>query len=245
MLTKYASAKILFTEAEEMGLKPRWETPHGLFSFQHNNKSIYVFYTKLHINSQLGSWMSQDKYVTHIMAQKHSIPDIPFCYTSQIKEVNKFLDTHRMIIQKPVLGQKAENTFLVKKHEELIKQALDDWIFEKYIPGNEYRCLVLEGKVIAMQEKKLNATPEHAWGKVYRTLESQEWNKKMIDIAIEVSQLFQMGFIAVDFILDQDNNIWLLETNSVPGLYSFHNPDEGRQINVASEILTSILKSGR
>lgn len=243
MIRTYASAEILFKEAQEMGLDPQWETPHGLFSIQNNSKSIYVFYTKLHINSQLGAWMSQDKYLTHIMMQKHDLPDIPFCYTTQLKEVNQFLDTHRTIIQKPVLGQKAENTLLIEKHDEIQKGNLDEWIFEKYIPGTEHRYLVLQGKVIAVQEKTLTPTQDHPWKKTYRTLDEVDWNGQMIKMSTDIANLFHMGLLAVDFILNENNKIWILETNSMPSLHSFYHPDEGRVVEVARKILSSIIAS--
>lgn len=240
MIKKYASAQLLFTEAKALGLNPNWETPHGLFSFQQNGKDYFVFYTKLYMNSQLGSWMSQDKYLTHTLLQKYNLPHIPFCYTTQVSEVNKFFATHHSIIQKPVLGQKAENTYLINAREEIRKGSLDEWLFEKYISGIEYRCLILQGKVIAMQERRLAPTTQYPWRKIFRNLEKKEWHNEMSALSLRISQLFHMGFMAVDFILDEENKVWVLEVNSVPGLYSFHHPDEGKTVNVAKEVLVAI-----
>lgn len=243
MIKKYASADTLFNEAQEMGLDPKWETPHGLFSFQHNNQPIYVFYTKLHLNSQLGSWMCQDKYLTRVVLEKHNFPVIPFCYTSEIEDVYKFLDAHRTIIQKPVLGQRSENTHLIKTKDEIITTALDEWIFERYIPGTEYRCLVLEKEVIAMQEKRLVPTLDNPWAKKSIALERPNWNKEMTEMSVAIAHRLQMGLVAVDFILDKDNKIWHLEANSMPGVHYFNNPDEGKGLNVARMILSSVIKN--
>lgn len=242
MIKKYASAQLLFDEAKALDLNPQWETPHGLFSFQQHGKYYFVFYTKLHINSQLGAWMCQDKYLTHTLLQKYHLPHIPFCYTNEINEVNMFFEEHAPIIQKPVLGQKSENTYLMKSLNDLRKGPLDEWLFEKYIVGTEYRCLVLQRKVIALQERRLAPTAQYPWKKRYRTLEKQEWNNEMVTLSQEISNLFHMGFMAVDFILDDENKLWVLETNSMPGLNFLHHPDEGEAMNIAKEILSSILQ---
>ncbi|MBI4067678.1 ATP-grasp domain-containing protein [Candidatus Gottesmanbacteria bacterium] len=243
MIKKYASAELLYAEAFKLGLNPHWESPHGLFSIQYKGKDIFIFYTKLHINSQLGAWMSQDKYLTHIILKKYNLPDIPYCYTTQIKTLNIFFDKHHPIIQKPVLGQRAEDVFLIQKRNEIRQGTLQDWIFEKYMKGKEYRCLVLKGKVIAMQEKILSPTGDYHWRKIIRNLAEKDWNKQMVIYSIKISKIFQLGLMAVDFILDSNRKIWILETNSMPSLYAFHNPDKGPKLNVAKQVLREILST--
>lgn len=165
MLKKYASAKILFEEAKQMGLDPIWLTPDGLFSLKYKNKQKLVYYTKLHINSQLGAWISKDKFLTHIILKNYQFPDIPFCFTTQKKDINRFFDMYHPIIQKPVLGQKGENVFLITEKQDIPMDPLDNYIFEEYKKGVEYRCLILKNKVIAMQEKVLNPSKSHPWRK--------------------------------------------------------------------------------
>lgn len=244
MIRKYVSAELLYKEADKLRLNPIWETPHGLFSIQHKGKSIFIFYTKLHINSQLGAWMSQDKYLTHIILRKNNFPDIPYCYTTQMKTVNLFFDNNNPIIQKPVLGQRAENVYLIRKRGEMKHDlSLQDYIFEKYMEGIEYRCLVLKGKVIALQKKKLALTENHPWGKTIENLDKKVWNKEIISQSLKISEVFHLGFIAVDFILNDEGKLWILETNSMPGLYSFHNPDKGTRLNIAKQVIEVILES--
>jgi glutathione synthase/RimK-type ligase-like ATP-grasp enzyme len=188
--------------------------------------------------------MCQDKYLTHVMLQKHHVPDIPFCYTTQKKEVSKFLYVYHVIIQKPVVGERAQDTTLVKSAVGIPEVSLDTWIFEQYIPGVEYRCLVLEKKVIAMQEKTLSPAPGYPWRKTYRVLDQPVWDPDMVHTATEIAGLFHMGFIAVDFILGRDNIARVLEANSAPGIYSFHHPDEGTSVPVAAKLLAVIMRTG-
>lgn len=235
-----ASAKILFTEAEAMGLQPKWETSYGLFSFAKNSKKHFVFYTKMQTNSQLGAWLSKDKLATKIILQDTSIPLIPYCYTGQKQKVNAFLNTYKMIIKKPLEGENAQGVSLLTTYNQVRKLTnLQQYLFEQYIEGDEYRVLIVKGKVIIVQRKQLTPKAGFPWKKHITTLDV--WDEKLAILAQKVARELQLGFVAGDFILDKKGAYWLLETNSAPGLYPFHYPDAGKSINVAKVLLKSII----
>lgn len=243
MFKKYATAKLLSEEAERQGFTPIWEHPRGLFSITHNGKNLFVYYAKLHINSQLGSWICQDKSLTHTVLDKEGFLTIPYYYGNQPKEVNAFFDKHTRIIQKPVLGEQSKNVHLITRREDIDINNLEDTIFEQFIDGTEYRCLVLNGQTIGMQKKTLDPTPEYPWRKHVTNLEEHEWLPECIKDAHTIASLLHMGFIAVDFMIDATGKRWILELNAMPGLHSFHHPDSGDAQNIAAQLLTAILQS--
>lgn len=241
MLKKYASAKILFEEAEKRGLKPVWETQRGLFSVKSAGKRRYLYYTKLHINSQLGAWICQDKSLARKILEKEGFPNIPYCCSNQVRDVNVFFDTHKTIIQKPQLGERSEDVRLIRKREDIDMSTIEDSIFEKYIEGTEYRCLILNGKTIGMQKKKLRPTDGHPWSKHITNLSPGEWHTELTVVAEDIAKILHMGFIAVDFIIDASGTAWVLELNGTPGLHSFHHPDAGDSVNIAERLFGVIL----
>jgi len=241
MFKKYATAKLLFEEAERQGFTPTWEHPRGLFAIPHKGKNVFVYYAKLHINSQLGSWICQDKSLTHTVLNKEGFLTIPYCYGNQPKEVNAFFDEHTRIIQKPVLGEQSKDVHLITHREDIDMSALEDTIFEEFIDGTEYRCLVLNGKTIGMQKKILDPTPEYPWRKHVTNLVEDAWLPECMKDAQSIASLLHMGFIAVDFMIDHTGKRWILELNAMPGLHSFHHPDSGDPHNIAAKLLDSII----
>lgn len=236
----YASAKILFKEAEELGLNPQWETPYGLFSIQTQKGKQFIFYTKLFSNSQLGSWISQDKYATRLVLEEHKLPVISYCYSTQKAKINEFLNIHKAIIQKPVYGQKAEGVTLITNHQQLKTVFVRDFLYEKYIEGGEYRVWILHGESIAMQFKKNTPDTKHPWKKHIKNLSKSEWQKLLIEMSQKVAKVLHMDFLAVDFIQDKKGKYWLLETNSMPGLYSLYFPDDGEPVKIGKKLLETV-----
>ncbi len=243
MFKKYASAEILYEEAERLGLHPKWETSDGLFSIENDKKTYFVYYTKLFFNTQLGSILCRDKHLTRVVLDKFGMPNIPYLYSNKRREIFAFVDKYKVVVQKPVLGEKAQNVVLIKAASQISFNSLEEIILEKYVEGIEYRCLVLKGKVIAIQKKILNPSKEYPWRKYIENLDKDKWNLKMTRLSEKISSVFKLGFVAADFILDKDYKLWILEINSMPGLFSFHNPDAGKKLNVASVLIKEILRS--
>jgi len=240
MFKKHVSAELLFAEAEARGFHPSWETGCGLFSLVHKKKTVFIYYTKLHCNSQLGSQMCGDKHLARTFLARENFPNIPYCYSNQKAEINRFFDQHTPLIQKPLLGMKAQNVRLISHREEICFENLEDTFFEKYIEGTEYRVLIVQ-KAIAMQKKILKPTEKYPWRKHVTNIPRHEWLPELVSMAESLAQKLHMTCMAVDYIVNTANQVFVLELNSMPGLYSFHHPDTGEPVNIASELLTVIL----
>lgn len=236
-----ASAKILFEEAAKENLNPTWETDYGLFSFKHKDKTVFVYLTKLPINNTLGNWMTQDKFAARVILEKYNLPNIPYCFSTEIKVVNKFLSEQKTIVGKPVLGEQAKNVMLITNHAQIKSLSLKDTIFEKYIEGMEFRYLVLNSEVVGAQQRDLNPSKEYPWRKRITNLEEKEYDKELVSLSLKISKIINQNFLAVDFIVDREGKTWVLELNSMPGLYSWHNPDGGKSKNIAKLIIKAII----
>ncbi len=235
---------MLFEEAERRGLQPRWETACGLFSFFSNSEDVFVYYTKLDANSQLGSQICQDKSLTHAFLAREGVAGIPFCYSKHVAEINRFFDAHHPVVQKPLLGMKSHDVRKISRREELDLDHLEDTLFEQYIDGVEYRCLVL-GETIAMQRKTLDPTDDYPWRKHIANLDRSEWLADLPSLSDTIARRLRMRFMAVDFIVDALGTARVLELNGMPGLHSFSHPDEGAPVEVASALLDAIVAGTR
>ncbi len=233
---------MLFEEAEKRGLRPRWESGCGLFSFPLGGKSVFVYYAKIHGNSQLGDQICRDKSLARAFLAREGFDNIPFCYSKKKTEINAFFDRHRPIVRKPLLGMRSENVLLIADREQIDWSDLENAFFEQYVEGVEHRYLVLDGEVIGVQKKPLDPRPGHPWHKCVINLEKSAWAGHLVKEALSVARLLRMRFLAVDFIVQNDGRSFVLELNGMPGTYLFQHPHEGKQINVAEALLTSIVE---
>ncbi len=239
MFERYVSAEMLFAEAERRGLRPRWETRDGLFSFDQNGRTEYVYYAKLHCNSQLGSQICEDKSLTHAFLERERLPSIPFCYTKRQAEMNAFFDRHHPLVQKPLRGMRSENVRLILKREEIDCGRKEDFLLEKYVDGVEYRYVVL-GETALVQRKDPAPREGYPWRTRVTNLERERWDRDLCAVAESVARKLRMGFMTVDVLVGKDGKPWILELNGMPGLRSFREPDEGEPVDLAARLLDLI-----
>jgi glutathione synthase/RimK-type ligase-like ATP-grasp enzyme len=200
-----------------------------------------VYYTKLHINSQLGAWICQDKSLARKMLEIERLPNIPFCHSNNPADVNRFFDQYHPVIRKPVSGMKSQDVRLISARDDLDPTKIRESIFEQYIRGMEYRYLLLNGEVVGVQQKRLDPIDAYPWRKHIINLEEQDWNQGLASMTRSIAGKLHMRFIAVDFILDASGKAWILELNGMPGLHSFHHPDSGSPHNMAKRLMAAIL----
>lgn len=254
------TTQLFFDEAQKIGLKPQWETDYGLFSvkmpkdltkqvFSANNNSQaiyqvsrqYFFYSRLNLNGLRSYILSKNKHFTRLVLKQHNLSDVPYILPQNRAELDKFFAKHKPIICKPLLGQCSENVFLIKTQKKLNQCALKNNFFEKYLPGVEYRYLVLKNQVIAVQRKELRPIKNKPWNLFYIGIKPAEWNQRIAAQAVKIAQVLGLGLAGVDFIRDNKDNYSLLEVNSVPGIVKMHQPDAGISFNVARKILQAEL----
>lgn len=250
------SSQILFAEAEKLGLNPRWENDYGLFSVElpHSEKNKnnlptreFFFHTNLNLNGERARFLCKNKHFTRLVLAQANFTNIPYCLPASRLELEQFFEEHQPIICKALLGQQSQNVKLVLTKKQLDECSLNLTFFEKFIKGVEYRCLVLQDEMIAVQRKELRPTLSDPWQLFYINLDTAEQDddvliKKLMIEAKKIVQVFNLKWAGIDFIVEENDNFWILEVNSAPGIVKIHYPDEGATINAAKKIWQAIKK---
>lgn len=237
------SSILLFEEAQKRGLNPVWKTTYGLFQCIYHDTPILVYQTKHYGNSQFSAWLTGDKHATHVLLEDHGLPGIPYQFMASPKELETFFRLHQPLIAKPVLGEMSKQVVLVTKRAMLLTFERETTIFEKFINGYEYRVMLLKGRIAAIQEKIPDPAPGVPWRKKRHNLTESQWDPIMADYSQQIHRLIPQEIMAVDFIKDTAGAVWVLEINSMPGLWSFAHPHAGEPIHLAPMVLDIIIKT--
>ncbi|HSX08953.1 MAG TPA: ATP-grasp domain-containing protein [Candidatus Saccharimonadales bacterium] len=236
------TALVLFEEAKKMNLKPQWLTDYGLFSIEINGQFGYVFYSRNMFNSNLSGFLAMDKHATRVVLEQNAMPNIPFGMFKTKKDVILFLDEHKRIIAKPVVGSSSKDVHLISSQHEIPDIVFEKYIFEKFIEGREMRYLVFQNSVIAVHEKVYEG-PINDVEKVKRiSYPKNTWNEKLVKLSIQITKLLFMKFAAVDYLIDKEGSMYVLEVNSSPGLYFFEHPTAGPTIPISRIFLEETIK---
>lgn len=232
---------LLAQRAKELGLTPHWETDSGLCSLTFQGKTVYFFHNLLPFNSSLSTFFSKDKPTTRAFLEKIGEKNIPYCVPHTLHQAKAFLKEHKKIILKPTRTSRSRDISLVHTAGQLSKLPWNTCILEKFIPGTEFRVLVLDKKVVGVAEKSLSPTPERPWNKHWKTFLPKNAPAQLQTRALAITYELSLRFAAVDFIVDRDNTAWVLEVNASPGFVKFHHPDEGPVIDIAGKVLSTLL----
>lgn len=236
------STQALFSAAERLELYPKWITPWGLMSVQIHGIEKYLFMSKSLVNTQMGAYLSANKFATRTILGLHNLPNIPYAAPSNLAELQAFFDQHHPIVAKPTMGQHAEGVRLIKSASELANTPLSGQIFEKYIPGRELRYLVLQNRIIAVQEKVFTGEMYRPDGSTRISFPAEQWDAELSRISLKAANILGLGFCAVDFKqgkLEHDGGEkwYVLEINSAPSLWRFEKPEEGPAVQVSELLL--------
>lgn len=243
MLTNLKSSQLLFDEAAKLGLDPIWETDYGLFSVKlpHQSDRQFFFHSNFNLNGERSRILARNKHFTRLILDQHQVANIPYLLPNSREQLQQFFDQHRPLICKPLLGRQSKGVKLIKTQEQLSDCFLHLTFFEKYIKADEYRCLILQNKVIAMQRKLLRPTFTNPWELHYTNLKTKDWPQELVNEALRIAKIFDLGWAGIDFLVEDNGKSWLLEMNSAPGFVKVHKPDEGEGINVAQLIWQELL----
>jgi len=232
---------LVLSTAKAMGLKAKLLNNRGLVSIETNGKEIYLFHKTSNPNSQMATWLADNKFAARVIFERNSLPNIPFCYPASDVEATNFLIDHGKIICKPLKGGHSQNVHLVSNKDELRKLDLSRCILEKFIEGQEVRFLVVAGEVKAVHHKVYDG-PINNPETVYRvSIDKNKWDEQMSGLAGKASRALGLKFTAVDFLVTKQNEAYILEINSAPGLDRFNKPDEGPPINIMKLYLEQII----
>ena len=239
---KLGTAELLFRSAQDMGLRPNWVIPNGLFAVLVNDQEHYVNFARSPLNSHTSASLARDKYLTRRILERHHLPNIPFARPVSPADAASFLRQYGKIIAKPVSGSGAHDIRIITAVRQL--QALDitKYILEKYIAGQELRYLVLNGTVIGVHRSSYGTSVKEDRPLQRISYHPSVWDAVLVSSAIQVARILGLRFAAVDYLIDASGQAYILEVNTAPGLKWFHAPTSGPPIDVARQFLEAIFK---
>lgn len=233
------SSKYIFNAAKEMGLSPELLIDYGLVLINYNGQDFYFFNSISNLNSAVASYIAKNKHATRAVLEKNNLPNIPFLMPESMNEALEFLNEHKKIMIKPTYGMNSLGVRIIKNEDDLKNLDLSDSILEKFINGEEYRCLVINGEVIAVHF----CIPDLNTKKTKRiNIDLNDWNQEMVEIAIKATKAIGLKFASIDFLNDENGKLYILEVNSAPGISRYYEPDEGKKVDVARFLIENTLK---
>lgn len=232
---------LVLSTAEGMGLKAKLLNDQGLISIDANGTELYLFHKTSNPNTQMATWLANNKYVARVIFERKGLPNIPFYLPENIGDAVNFLSEHSEIIVKPLKGGHSQNVHLVTTKNELEKLDLSHCILEKFIEGQEVRLLIIKGEVKAVHHKVYDG-PINNPDTVRRvSIVEDQWSEQLAKLAIRAADALGLKFTAVDFLVTKQNLPYLLEINSAPGLDRFQKPDSGPPLNIMKLYLETII----
>ena len=209
----------------------------------------------------LGSALAMDKVCSKLvwLGKKISTPEFFEIHTpSDLNQVEDLLGFPVMI--KPVLegsscgAMKVKNASGLEKAWEFSRKYDNRVMAEKWIDGAEYTAAVLKGKVLPIIRLE---TPREFYDYEAKYLEDttryicpcgldSATEVQLAELTYEAfSSLGASGWGRVDFIIDENDQPWLIEVNTVPGMTS-HSlvPMAARQAGLGfDELVMEILET--
>lgn len=185
-----------------------------------------------YIGSNWGSsFICMNKQRTKEILNYYNIPQVPF----QIYKKNAPLTISFPVIIKPVNGGSSIGITIAnnkKEFKKAIKNANkydNEIIIEKYIKAKELECAILQEKKLIISDvgEIISSNIFYDYEAKYQNKDSQTIIPANIDkdikkqIQIYAKKIFEIlklkGLARIDFFLDENNNIYLNEINTLPG----------------------------
>lgn len=239
--SKPKSAQLLFDGAVKLGLNPSWVVPGRLFSIARSGGAQYINLARSPLNSHTSVSLTRNKFFTRRVLEQHGIKNIPYVFTSKLEVAATFLETHGKVIAKPLCGYGSKDIHIIVDVSTLQQLNISKYILEAYIPGKEYRYLVLGGRVIGVHRSDygMSVAADRPLKRI--SYPKSEWDETMTATALQATTALGLHFGAVDFMVDRSSAAHLLEVNSTPGLKWFHAPTTGPPVDVATQFLQAII----
>lgn len=202
---------------------------HGVFGEDGQIQKILEKHGKKFTGSGSESCaLTMDKILTKELLIKNKIKTSPFLRLTSKTTVQEILDKLGVpLVIKPILGGSSVELYIIKTSDELKKVPMGDHLFaEKFIKGREFTVGVIDGKALPIIEivsvkgvydyeaKYVSNSTNYLFESLPPALE-----KTLQDIAQKVYVITGSRDVArVDFILNAENEPYVLEINSIPGM---------------------------
>lgn len=224
-------------------MQPAWITTNGLFAVTINNREHYVNFAHSPLNSHVNSSLARNKYLTRRILERHALPNIPYMWPRTLFEAHLFLREHITIIAKPLRGSGSRDIHIVTTAEQLKELSITRYILERYVTGKEFRYLILNDKVIAVHRSEYGVAVDANRHLERISYPQQAWDISLVDTSLRTVRALGLNFAAVDYLVNQEGDAYILEVNTAPGLKWFHAPSSGPSVDAASQFLVAMLEN--
>lgn len=183
----------------------------------------------------------EDKLFQYLLFSQH----IRMLRTWHFNSLNKVNIKKFPIIVKKRVSSRGRGVFLIESNKELkkffSKNRVCDYFFQEYKkPKKDIRVIVLGNEIIGSVERKTNIKKSigdtRIGVKVASPFESPQQIKEE---ALKVAKIIKCDFCGVDFLIDDENNHYLLECNISP---QFIASERILGINIASQLIKFIIQ---
>lgn len=154
------------------------------------------------------------------------IPKTYFAPTYSEKHIENAINYLQLpIVIKEFEVDRGEGVYLAKTEEELRLLLKDleetEVLFQEFIPNDyDYRLLVLGGKTVVVEKRIRTDKNEFrnniSVGGIEEFVSLDSIPKEMAALAQEAARHNHLQIAGVDFIIDKDNNFYILEVNRAP-----------------------------
>jgi cyanophycin synthetase len=154
--------RIIIQKAKEMGIKctPLLADCEDFLELSYKDKTIIINKTRSHQLLLISGLLAQNKEATNKLLARNQLPISDFIIVEDIGEQSiQFLASHETVVVKPINAKCSLGvTIGIKTVEELEQAAIvakeysQKILIQKYVPGYDYRVLVIDGELIGVLE---------------------------------------------------------------------------------------------
>ncbi|RIE01185.1 ATP-grasp domain-containing protein [Cohnella faecalis] len=159
-----AQNKQIMKKAREMGIECEPLIPgcEDFLELSYRGKTIVINKTRSHKMPLMAGLLAKNKDASNLLLRRRGLPVPDYIVVSQAgEEAVRFLNTHRMVIVKPLDTSRSVGVTLRIDREDDLENAVktarlhsEQVMIQQYVEGTDFRVLVIGGKAIGALEYK-------------------------------------------------------------------------------------------
>lgn len=239
--------KILYSELDPDRLKkfdfciPRFPYPGGEDFSEELKKLLTIFKNEQMLDCRTYKRYPdyEDKLFQHRLFKDVQMPK--FWYFNRVGELN---------VQFPALAKrrisgKCRDLFILNTKQDLMKflkeREISEYIFEEVLDiEKDIRVIVLGDKIVGAVERSVRVKDRQGFKSFgVKIAKSYEPSEHIKEKALEISKRIGADFCGIDFVIDKNGKMYLIECNLTP---EFVSSERVLDANIAGKLMDFVLK---